>query len=350
MKKIAAMTLSSMMFLSMAACGNPAANTTTAAAGTASAGTTASETTAAGTAAAASGSGQELVLGTGGTTGTYYAVGGVMATVLNPLLKDSSLTVTSTGASKANIQLVDDGEAQLAIVQNDVMYYAYTGTDLFADEGKYDSFGAVAGLYDETVQIITTNESIKSVADLKGKTVSVGDAGSGVEFNAKQILDAYDMTFDDIKVVNASFGDSADSLKDGKIDAAFVVAGAPTTAVVDLAATKAVQLVELDNEHIEKLQKKYNFYTATTIPAGTYTGVDADAKTVSVRATLIASNEVSEDAIYELTKAMFDNQKALAEGHAKFELLNLDDAVKGIGVPFHAGAKKFYEEKGVKLN
>ena len=290
-----------------------------------------------------------LVLGTGGTTGTYYAVGGVMATVLNPVLKESSLTVTSTGASKANIQLVGVGEADLAIVQNDVMYYAYTGSDLFEDEGAYETFSTVAGLYDETVQIITCNSSIKSVADLKGKTVSVGDAGSGVEFNAKQILDAYDMTFDDINVVNASFGDSADSLKDGKIDAAFIVAGAPTTAVVDLATTKDVTLVQLDEEHIKKLQENYDFYTETVIPADTYKGVSEDATTVSVRATLIASNDVSEDAVYELLKAMFDNQKDLIAGHAKFEFLKLEDAVKGISVPFHPGAKKYFEEQGVEV-
>ena len=291
---------------------------------------------------------ENLTLATGGTTGTYYAVGGVMATVLNPVLENSSITVTSTGASKANIQLIDEEDADLAIVQNDVMYYAYTGTDLFEDEGAYDTFAAVAGLYDETVQIVTTDSSIQTVADLAGKTVSVGDAGSGVEFNAKQILAAYDLSFDDIKVVNASFGDSADSLKDGKIDAAFVVAGAPTTAVVDLSTVKDISLVQLDEEHIEKLQQNYDFYTKTVIPEGTYTGV-GDATTVSVRATLIASVDTDEEVIYELLKAMFDNQEALIAGHAKFEFLNLEDAVKGISVPFHAGAVKYYGEQGIEV-
>ncbi len=292
---------------------------------------------------------EKLELATGGTTGTYYAVGGVLATVLNPLLEDINITVTSTGASKANIQIIDDGDAQLATVQNDVMYYAYNGTSLFEDEGAYDSFSTVAGLYDETVQIITCDASIKTVADLAGKTVSVGDAGSGVEFNAKQILEAYGLSFDDIKVVNASFGDSADSLKDGKIDAAFVVAGAPTTAVVDLATVKDIVLVQLDEEHIENLQSEYDFYTKTVIPAGTYNGFDEDATTVSVRATLIASNDVSEDAIYALLSAMFENKDALVEGHAKFEFLNLEDAVKGMSVPFHPGAVKYYAEQGITV-
>jgi TRAP transporter TAXI family solute receptor len=291
-----------------------------------------------------------LTLGTGGTTGTYYAIGGVMATVLNPVLENSQLTVTSTGASKANIQMIDDGDADLAMVQNDVMYYAYTGTDLFESEGAYETFAAVAGFYDETVQIVTCDGSIQTVADLAGKSVSVGDAGSGVEFNAKQILAAYDLSFDDIKVVNASFGDSAESLKDGKIDAAFVVAGAPTTAVVDLATVKDVHLVTLDADHIKKLQDEYSFYTETTIPAGTYKGVDEDATTVSVRATLVASTEIAEDVIYELTKALFENQASLAEGHAKFELLNLEDAVKGIDVPFHQGAAAYYAEQGIEVN
>ena len=278
---------------------------------------------------------QSLTLGTGGTTGTYYAVGGVMSTVLNDKLSLSSLTVTSTGASKANIQLIADGEADLAIVQNDVMYYANTGTDLFEAEGKYDSFSAVCGMYDETVQLITTDADIKTVADLKGKTVCVGDDG---------------LTFEDINVVNASFGDSADSLKDGKIDAAFIVAGAPTTAVVDLATTSDVYIVNIDDEHSEKLMADYPFYTKTTIPAGTYEGLDEDAQTVSVRATLIASTKLSEDVVYELLKSMFDNQEALIAGHEKFNNLKLDEATAGISVPFHPGAAKYFQEKDIEVN
>lgn len=292
---------------------------------------------------------QSLTLATGGTTGTYYAVGGVMSTVLNKKLTNSSLTVISTGASKANIQLLDDGGADLAIVQNDVMHYAKTGTDLFKAEGKYESFSSVCGMYDETIQLITTNADIKSVTDLKGKTVCVGDAGSGTEFNAKQVLDAYGMSFDDITVNNGSFGDSADSLKDGKIDAAFVVAGAPTTAVVDLSTTSQVYVIPVDGAERDSLMNKYEFYTKTTIPAGTYKGQDADVETVSVRATLIAADSVSEDAIYELVKAMFDNQDELIKGHEKFNNLKLEDATKGIDVKFHPGAAKFFKEKGIDV-
>lgn len=291
----------------------------------------------------------DLYFVTGGPMGTYYAIGGTMTDVLNPLLTESSLTLESSGASRANLEMIEEGDAHLATVQNDVMFYAYTGTSLFEGEEPFKNFSAVAGLYDETVQIITCDSAIQSVADLAGKTVSVGDAGSGVEFNAKQILEAYGISFDDITVVNASFGDSAEGLEKGEIDAAFIVAGAPTTAVEELADTNPISFVQLDDEHIAALQKDYDFYTESIIPAGTYPGVDTDATTVSVRATLVASNEVSEDAIYELLKTMFDNKDALAKGHAKFESLNAEDAVKGMSVPFHAGAKKYYEEQGITV-
>ncbi len=291
----------------------------------------------------------DLYFVTGGPMGTYYAIGGVMADVLNPLLSDTSLTLESSGASRANLEMIEEGDAHLATVQNDVMYYAYTGTSLFEGEEPFKNFSAVAGLYDETVQIITCDESIQTVADLAGKTVSVGDAGSGVEFNAKEILEAYGITFDDITVVNSSFGDSAESLENGEIDAAFIVAGAPTTAVEELAENTKISLVQLDDEHIAALKENYDFYTESIIPAGTYAGLDADSVTVSVRASLVASNELSEDVVYEIVKAVFENKEALAAGHTKFEELSPEDAVNGMSVPFHAGAKKYYEEQGISV-
>lgn len=289
----------------------------------------------------------ELTLATGGTTGTYYAVGGTMSTVLNSMMENVSLRVVSAGASRANILDIDDGVSDIAIVQNDVMYYAFNGTELFASDGSFDTFSAVAGLYDETCQIIAA-PGITSIADLAGKTVNVGDAGSGVEFNAAQILSAYGIDINtDINKVNGSFGDAADAIKDGKIHAAFITAGAPTTAVVDLAISKDIVLLEIGDAEAEALMAQYPFYTKTTIPAGTYNGVDTDVQTLSVRATLISSTEVSEDAIYELTKALFENKEALEGSHAKFTELDPEAAVLGISVPFHPGAEKYYKEIGI---
>ena len=162
---------------------------------------------------------KSLTLATGGTTGTYYAVGGVMSTVLNKKLTNSSLTVTSTGASKANIQLIADGEADLAIVQNDVMHYASTGTDLFEAEGKYDTFSSVCGMYDETVQLVTTNANIKSVKDLKGKTVAVS-SGTSSEIILEQALARAGMTMDDINTVEMTVDGMTTAMISGQIDAA----------------------------------------------------------------------------------------------------------------------------------
>lgn len=286
-----------------------------------------------------------LKLATGGPTGTYYAYGGVVANILNEKASGINVTVQSTGASKANIFLIDDKEADLAIVQNDVMDYAMNGTDLFKEDGAVETFASVAGLYAEVCQIIAT-EGINSVADLKGKRVSVGDAGSGVEFNARQILEAYGITFDDITVQNLGFGDSADAFKDGKIDAFFCTAGAPTTAVVELSSSKSIKLLEIDDAHAAKLIEAYPFYTQFAIPGGSYNGVNEDVMTVAVKATLIAAKSLSEDTVYKLTKALFDNKDAIMNGHAKGAELDMSYAVEGISVPFHPGAAKYFKEVG----
>ena len=287
-----------------------------------------------------------LKMATGGTTGTYYAYGGVIANILNGKLGSLQLNVQSTGASKANIFLIDDGEADVAIVQNDVMDYASKGTDLFEEDGAIESFSAGAALYAEVCQIISSGD-IKSVEDLKGKRVSVGDAGSGVEFNARQILNAYGISFDDIEVNNLGFGDSADALKDGKIDAFFCTAGAPTTAITELATTNSINLLGIDDEHAAALQNDYAFYTQYTIPGGTYKGVDDDVVTVAVKATLIVSDKLSEDVVYDLVKGLFDNKDAITAGHAKGAELDPAYAVDGISVKFHPGAEKYFKEAGV---
>lgn len=292
-----------------------------------------------------------LTLATGGTSGTYYAVGGVLATVLNPVLKESNLVVTSTGASKANIQLMQDKEADIAILQNDVAYYAYTGTDLFEGEEPWHAWGTLCTLYDETVQVFSLNPNFKTFSDLKGKTVSVGAPGSGDNFCASQVFAEFGMSFSDVNAVFQSYGDSAESLKDGKIDAAFCCAGAPTVALVDLAASanRSLNVITLEDEHIANLQAKYPFYAKITLPAGTYNGLDRPTTTVAIRATLVARNDVPENVVYEIMKAIFDNQQALANGHAKFAGITPEGAIAGISIPCHPGAKKFFAEKGITV-
>ena len=204
---------------------------------------------------------------TGGESGTYYAFGSVIAQHASNNAGVSVVGLVGNG-SQANIQELADGTADLAFCQSDVMAYAYNGTNLF--DAKVEGFSTVAALYMEQVQIVTTNPSIKTVADLKGKAVSIGAPGSGVYFNAIDVLGAYGLTESDIKPTYQSFGDSADALKNGQIDAAFIVSGAPTTAVTDLATTKDTYLVSLDDEHIATLLETSDYYTKTVIAKDVY--------------------------------------------------------------------------------
>ena len=332
MKRILALILAGVLVLGLAACGSEPASTE----GEGEGGDTASVT--------------KLSMATGGTSGTYYGFCGVVAQVLNEKLGDTlNISVQSTGASSANIDLVDTNGNQLAIVQNDVMYYANTGTDMYEGKDPITSFSAVMSCYPEHVQIIA-NKNITSIADLKGKKVSVGDAGSGVEFNARQILAAYDIDIEnDITKNNQSFADSADSLKNGTIDAAFIVAGYPTTAVTELATTYDFNLLAVDEEHANKLMEEYGFYTYDKIPAGTYSCVTEDIPAMAVMATIIARNDVSEDVIYALIKGIFDNQEQIAAGNTKGNELDMEKAVSGISIPFHPGAVKFFTENNITI-
>ncbi|MBQ6698606.1 MAG: TAXI family TRAP transporter solute-binding subunit, partial [Oscillospiraceae bacterium] len=220
-------------------------------------------------AACSGGAGTSMTMGTGGTSGTYYGYGGV----LGQYIKNNAginVTVVSTDGSKANIQGIDAGNYQLGTVQSDVMSYAWEGTRSFESEGKVESFRTVAGLYAESVQLVTMDPAIKSVADLKGKSVSIGAPGSGVYFNAMDVLTAAGLTEADIKAQYQSFADSADALKDGKIDAAFIVAGAPTPAITELCTTNSAYLVPIDGAVADALMASCPFYTVYTVPAGTY--------------------------------------------------------------------------------
>jgi hypothetical protein len=292
--------------------------------------------------------GGNLILATGGTSGTYYPFGGAMAQIWNKSIPNMNVTAQATGASKENIRLVGKGEADLAIVQNDVMDYAFNGVELFAGE-KVEGFRTIATLYPEIIQIVVDPASgINSVADMKGKRISVGDAGSGVEANAKQILEAYGLTFGDLKAAHLSFKESASGVKDKQLDGFFVTAGVPNAAIQELAALAPVKILSIDAAAAKKLSDKYQFYTNVSIPGSTYNGMAGDAATVAVKATLIARKDMSEKQAYELTKALFEKQAELAQAHAKGKDLSLQSAVQGVSIEFHPGAMKYYKEKGAK--
>lgn len=292
------------------------------------------------------GSIKKVTLASGGTSGTYYGFSGAVASRLNEVLNnDMKINVVSTGASKANAQMIDSNDAQIAIIQNDVMDYAYKATDMFAGQQPMTSFSAIASVYPESIQIIA-NKSITSVDQLRGKRVSVGDAGSGTEFNTKQILEAYGMDIEkDIIKNNQSFADSCDSLKNGTLDAAFITAGHPTVAVTELATNFDFNILPIDNEHAERLMSKYQFYAKVNIEKSSYSVLTNDVQTVAVMATYIANNGLDEDTVYKFTKSLFEEKSNII--HQKAALLDKNTGVQGISIPFHPGAEKYYKEQGV---
>ena len=291
---------------------------------------------------------KDYILATGGTGGTYYPFGGAIANIWNTKIENMNVTAQATGASAENLRLINKGEAEYAIVQNDVMDYAYNGTDLFAGE-KLANIMTIGTLYPEVVQIAVSKDSgIKSIADFKGKRISVGDAGSGVEFNAKQIMEGYGLTFDDIKKSNLSFKESAEGIQNGTLDGCFVTAGVPNAALQELAFTAGLILVPVDGEAAKKICEKYGYYTQTTIPGGTYKGTDDDTPALAIKATLAVSSKLDEQTVYEMTKALFENLDELATAHAKGKEVSAKAAVTGVSVPFHPGAKKYFKEIGLE--
>ncbi len=290
-----------------------------------------------------------MMFGTGGTAGTYYAYGGVVAQYLTKFA-DAKVTAVSTGGSKVNIQSIQDGDFQLGFTQSDVMAYAWDGVKSFEADGPTHDFRVMGGLYDETVQLFTMSDDINSVYDLKGKSVSIGAAGSGVYFNAMDVLTAADITLDDIKPQYQSFEDSKEAMKDGKIQAAFIVAGAPTSAITELATTNGVKLINIDGELRDKILRDCAYYSPLQIPADTYPGQGDPVETITVKATLIVSEKLDDETVYKMMSAIFDHKEDIAIENAKGAELNLENAVAGMAAPFHKGAARYYKEHGITVN
>ena len=293
--------------------------------------------------------GTRMMMGTGGTSGTYYAFGGVLAQYMKNYT-DYSVTAVSTAASKANIQSIGDGDYQIGFTQSDVMNYAWEGSRSFETDGPCRDFRVLGALYAETVQLITMNEDIRTVDDLKGKSVSIGAPGSGVYFNAMDVLEGAGMTVDDIKPQYQSFDDSKEALKDGQIDAAFIVAGAPTSAITELATTNGVFLIPIEGGLRDDIMKLCPYYAPMQIPADTYPGQSEPVETITIKATLIVDEALDEDCVYQLTTAIFDHKDEITKENAKGEELSVENATSGITVPFHEGAARYYRECGIEVN
>lgn len=295
-----------------------------------------------------------LSLVTGGTAGVYFPLGGAMAEIWNSKVSGVRVAAQSSGASVANVRTIARGDAQLALIQNDIAYYANNGTEVFAEAGSnrpqpVPGVRGVAMLYPETVQIVTLRgKGINTIEDLKGKRVVVGDLGSGTEANARQILSVYDLFYRQMRPDFLSFASGIDQLRDGNVDAVFITAGYPTAAVVDIASSREVVLLPVSNEALAALRVRWPFYTRATIPVDAYPRLRAPTPTVAVMAMLVARADLPDDLVYNLTKAMWDGLDRLKAAHARGKDLDLAKALDGMPVPVHPGAERFYQERGIR--
>ena len=294
-------------------------------------------------------SAQEFIsIATGGTAGVYYPLGGGMAELINEHVDNVNATAEVSGASVENVRLIQNQEVEFALVQNDISFYAKNGTEMF-DGDPLDDLRGVALLYPEIIQIVTLEgNEIESVYDFEDKRIAVGAPGSGTEANARQIIEAHGLTYDDMTIDYLSFAEAVDQLRDGHVDAAFITAGIPTSAIMDLAATNDVKVLNIEEDIVTQLQENYPFYTSIDIPGGTYSGIDEDISTVTVLAMIIANQAADEDMVYNVTAAIFDNLDRLAETHARGEDVSLETALDGMPIEMHPGAQRYFDEQGLE--
>ncbi|AHV91723.1 TAXI family TRAP transporter solute-binding subunit [Bordetella holmesii] len=287
-------------------------------------------------------------IGTGGTAGTYYPIGGMIANAVSQPGKLIATAAASNG-SVANINGILGGSFESGFTQSDVAYWAYNGSGTFEGKPKAQDLRLVATLYPESIHLVTRKGSgIKSVADLRGKRVSMDEPGSGTLVDVRLILGAYGMTDKDVKAEYLKPNQAGDKIKDGGLDAFFFVGGAPAGAIAELASSAGIEIVPLVGPEIDKLRADQQFFTPDIIPANTYQGV-GETKTISVNAQMVTSAKQPEETVYEIVKAMYSDptQKTLAAGHTKGKLINKENAVKGADIPFHSGDEKYYKEAGL---
>jgi TRAP transporter TAXI family solute receptor len=290
-----------------------------------------------------------VTIASGWVVGVYYPLAGAISRIVYEKVPDVKVTVESSGASVANAKLIGSGDADFAILQNDIAYYAYNGIKPIFETPIKNILG-VACLYPEHVQIQARKDAkIMSVKDLKGKRVCVGPLGSGTEANARQILEVYGLSFEDLgKVERLTATESSDFLKDNRIDAAFYTVGVGASGLVDTALTTDTVIVPISGPQVDRLIKKYPYYSKAKVPAGVYKGTEKDVDTVAVVAMLVARAELEEPIVYNITKAIFENLGTLERAHAKGKEVTLQTALVGMPIPLHPGAAKYFKEKGIK--
>ena len=327
MKKFISVILALVMVLALLGCGSQSANTDS----------------------SADNSGSEkynLIIGTGGVGGTYYPLGGALASVWTKYLDNVTVSAQSTGASVENTQLLENGEVELALTQNDLAEYAVKGEYMFTK--KYEKMQLIGRLYSEPIQVFVRNDSgIKSIADMAGKRISVSYPGSGANANAEQLLGVFGITVNDIQAEYPSNSDTADRMKDGLLDGMLTTTGAPNATFQEMCMSADCTLLSLSDEDCDKIIAQYPFFAKYTIPAGSYEGQTEDVQTLCVQSVLAVSTDLSEDLVYDLTKTLWENQTELSGMLSALSDLSVDNALEGITIDYHPGAVKYYKEIGM---
>ncbi len=323
-------------------------------------------TLAAGLVTAASALAQEpqfFRIGTGGTAGTYYPIGGLIANAISnppgsrPCEEGGSCgvagliaTALSSNGSVANVNAIAQGALESGFAQADVATWAQTGTGIWEEQPAVENLRAIATLYAETIHLVASAESgIDSVDDLAGKTVSLDEPGSGTLVDARIILEAYGLTEEDVDAQFLKPDQAAERMRDGAMDAFFFVGGFPAGAIAELASQEDIVLVPIDGEQAAAIREEYTFFAENLVPAGTYEGIEADVPTLAVGAQWVTNAEQPEELIYEIVKALWnESTRAMFDaGHQKGREIRLETALDGIGIPLHPGAERFYREQGV---
>ncbi|MAA98453.1 MAG: immunogenic protein [Stappia sp.] len=302
-------------------------------------------------------------IGTGGTAGTYYPIGGLIANAISnppgsrPCDQGGSCgvpgliaTALSANGSVANVNAIAGGTLESGFSQSDVATWAHSGTGIWEDRPAVEKLRAIANLYPETIHLVASADSgIKGVADLEGKRVSLDEPGSGTLVDARIILEAYGLSEDKVDAQYLKPDQAAERMRDGAMDAFFFVGGFPAGAIAELASQHDITLVPISGGEADGVRGEYTFFAKNVVPAGTYEGVEGDVETLSVGAQWITSADQPEELVYEITKALWNDntRKLLDAGHQKGRQITLETATDGVGIPFHPGAEKFYREAGV---
>jgi uncharacterized protein len=305
-------------------------------------------------------------IGAAATSGTFFEIGGVIASAISKPIDSPPcdhggscgvpglVAVTqATQGSVENLRMVGNGQIESGIAQSDVASWAYNGTGMFAGEGPIRTLRAIANLFPERLQLVVRSDSpIRILADLKGRHVSLGQPGSGTLADARIVLAAAGLTEKDLVAEYLRPGAAAAEIKDGTLDAFFLIGGIPVPAIRDLAATTPIRLIPIDDDVLERMKETSSSYRRSAIPAGTYPGISVETPTIGFNAVWVVSANSSDDLIYEITKALWNEatQRLLDSHNTIGKQVRFEDALDGLGLPLHPGAKRFYREVGLTVN